>query len=93
MYPRNIRKSKPNNYKNKQFLISSLVIFGLLKGRGITFAGYVMPIVINEASSNNFWRYLFNFDFFIFFERVEYTNNRSNFNITTNKNYLVKRKI
>ena len=63
---------------------STSFIFDLLKGWGITFAGHVMPNVINEASSNNFWRYLFNFDFFIFFEKFEYTNNRFNFNITPN---------
>ena len=39
------------------------LIFGLLKGWDITFVGYVMPTVINEASSNSFWRDLFNFDF------------------------------
>ena len=38
-------------------------IFGLLRGWDITFAGHVLPIVINEARSNSFWGYLFNFDF------------------------------
>ena len=39
------------------------LIFGLLKGWDITFAGYVMPTGINEIISNSFWMYLFNFDF------------------------------
>ena len=42
------------------------LIFGLLKGWDITFAGHVMPNVINEASRNNFWGYFFNFDFLYF---------------------------
>ena len=46
------------------------LIFVLLKGWDINFAGHVMPTVINEASSKNFWGYFFNFDFFIFFERL-----------------------
>ena len=58
------------------------LIFGLLKGWDITFAGYVMPTVINEASSNSFWMYLFKFDFFIFLERSN-TAYLSNLNITT----------
>jgi len=37
------------------------LIFGLLNGWDITFAGYVMPTVINETNSNSFWMYLFNF--------------------------------
>ena len=40
------------------------LIFGLLNGWDITFAGHVTPTVINEATSNSFWRYLFNFNFF-----------------------------
>jgi len=39
------------------------LIFGLLKGWDITFAGYVMPTGIYEIISNSFWMYLFNFDF------------------------------
>ena len=39
------------------------LIFGLLNGWDITFAGYVMPTGINETISNSFWMYLFNFDF------------------------------
>ena len=42
---------------------STPLIFGLLNGWAITFAGYVMPTVINEVTSNIFWMYLFNFDF------------------------------
>ena len=45
-----------------EYKLTSL-IFGLLNGWDITFAGYVMPTVINEAISNSFWMYLFNFDF------------------------------
>ena len=58
------------------------LIFGLLKGWDITFAGHVMPTVINEASSNSFWMYLFKFDFFIFLERFN-TAYLRNLNITT----------
>jgi hypothetical protein len=39
------------------------LIFGLLNGSDITFAGYVMPTGINETISSSFWMYLFNFDF------------------------------
>jgi len=59
------------------------LIFGLLNGWDITFAGYVMPIGINEKISNSFWMYLFNFDFFIFFERFN-TPSHCHLNITTN---------
>ena len=45
------------------------LIFDLLNGWDITFAGYVMPTGINETISNSFWMYLFNFDFLMFFER------------------------
>ena len=45
------------------------LIFGLLNGWDITFAGYVMPTGINEMISNSYWMYLFNFDFLMFFER------------------------
>jgi len=45
------------------------LIFGLLKGWDITFPGYVMPTGINKTISNSSWMYLFNFDFFMFFER------------------------
>ena len=65
-----------------EYKLTSL-IFGLLKGWDITFAGHVIPTVINEANSNNFWRYLFNFDFLIFFERFN-TPYKCNLNITTN---------
>ena len=51
-----------------EYKLTSL-IFGLLNGWDITFAGYKMPPVINEPSSNSFWMYLFNFDFIMFFER------------------------
>ena len=37
--------------------------FGLLNGFDITFEGYLISTVINEAISNSFWMYLFNFDF------------------------------
>ena len=37
-------------------------------GWGITFAGNLMLTVTNEASSNSFWMYLFNFDFLIYCE-------------------------
>ena len=43
------------------------LVFGLLNGWDITFEGQEVPTVINEASSNNFWMYLFNFDFLMFF--------------------------
>ena len=36
------------------------LIFGLLNGWDISFAGYVMPTGINETISNSFWMYLFN---------------------------------
>ena len=45
------------------------LIFGLLKGWDITFAGYAVPTGINETISNSFWMYLFNFDFLMFFGR------------------------
>jgi len=44
-------------FENK--LIS--LIFGLLNGWDITFAGNVKPTGINETISNSFWMYLFNF--------------------------------
>jgi len=44
------------------------LIFGLLNGWDITFAGYVMPTGINETISNSFWMYLFNFNFLMFSE-------------------------
>ena len=47
-----------------EYKLTSL-IFGLLRGWDINFAGNVLPTVINEASINNFWRYFFNFDFYI----------------------------
>ena len=47
----------------------TLFIFGLPIGWDITFEGNVIPTIINEASVNNFWMYLFNFDFLMFFER------------------------
>jgi len=43
--------------------------FGLVNGWDITFAGFVMPIGINETISNSFWMYLFNFEFLMFYER------------------------
>ena len=49
-------------FENK--LIS--LIFGLLNGWEITFAGYVKPTGINETIINSFWMYLFNFDFLCF---------------------------
>ena len=42
------------------------LIFGLLNGWDITFAGYVMPTGMNESNRNSFWMYLFNFDFLMF---------------------------
>ena len=50
-----------------EYKLTSL-IFGLLNGWDITFAGYLVPTAINEAISKNFWMYLFNFDFFMFFD-------------------------
>jgi len=42
------------------------LIFVLLNGWDITFAGYVMPTTgINETISHSFWMYLFNFDFYV----------------------------
>ena len=59
------------------------LIFGLLNGWDITFAGYVMPTVINGMISNSFWMYLFNFDFIMFFERFN-SPYWCNLNITSN---------
>ena len=59
------------------------LIFGLLNGWDITFAGYVMPTGINETISNSFWMYLFNFDFLMFSERFN-PSLQYNLNITTN---------
>ena len=59
------------------------LIFGLLNGWDITFAGYVMPTGINETISNSFWMYLFNFDFLMFFERFN-PPYYFNLNITSN---------
>ena len=64
-----------------EYKLTSL-IFGLLNGWDITFEEYVMPNVINEANSNSFWTYLFNFDF-LFFKRFD-TLYQCNLNITTN---------
>ena len=47
------------------------LIFGLLNGWDITFAGYVMPTGINEIISNSFWMYFFNFDFLNFLEKFD----------------------
>ena len=65
-----------------EYKLTSL-IFGLLNGWDISFAGYVMPNAINEASRNSFWMYLFNFDFLMFFERFN-PPNWYNLNITSN---------
>ena len=52
-----------------EYILTSL-IFDLLNDWDIiTSAGYIKPIVINEANSNSFWKYLFNFNFLMFFER------------------------
>lgn len=53
-------------FENK---LSSLM-FDLINGWDITFAGYVMPIGINETITNSLWMYLFNFDFLVFFQRL-----------------------
>jgi len=45
------------------------LIFGLLNGWDITFAGYIKHTGINETISNSFWMYLFNFDFLMFLEK------------------------
>ena len=45
-----------------EYKLTSL-IFGLLNGWDITFEGHVILTAINEASSNGFWMYFFNFDF------------------------------
>ena len=45
-----------------EYKLTSL-IFGLLNGWDMTFAGYLMTRENNEAISNSFWMYLFNFDF------------------------------
>ena len=47
-----------------EYKLTSL-IFGLLSGWDMTFAGFLMPSVNNEAISNSFWMYLFNFDFLL----------------------------
>ena len=67
----------------KDFFENTLtsLIFGLLNGWVITFAGHVVPTVINETISNSFWMSLFNF--FMFFERFN-TPYQCNLNITTN---------
>ena len=57
--------------------------FGLLNGCDMTFAGYLMPTVINEAISNSFWMYL-NFDN-LWSSRVLIHHDKCNLNITTNK--------
>ena len=59
------------------------LIFGLLNGWDITFAGYVMPNGINETISNSFWMYLFNFDLLMFLERSN-PPPKCNLNITSN---------
>ena len=59
------------------------LIFGLLNGWDITFAGYVMPTGINKTISNSFWMYLFNFDF-LMFSRDSTHPNYCNLNITSN---------
>ena len=41
------------------------LIFGLLNGWDITFAGYVMPTGINKTISNSFWMSLFNLEFYV----------------------------
>ena len=64
-----------------EYKLTSL-FFGLINGCGITFVGNLMPTVINEASSNSFWVYLFNFDLLMFFGRSE-TQFYYNLNITT----------
>ena len=47
-----------------EYKLTSL-IFGLLNGWDIIFAGYLMPTEINETISNSFWMSLFNFDFYV----------------------------
>ena len=59
------------------------LIFGLLNGWDITFAGYVMPSGINETNINSFWMYLFNFDFLKVFEGSN-PPYKCNLNITSN---------
>ena len=61
---------------------STSLIFGSLNGLDMTFAGYVMLTVINEAISNSFWMYFFNFDFLCSL-RLN-TTHKCNLNITTN---------
>ena len=41
--------------------ILTSLIFDLLNGWDITFAGSLMPTVMNKAISNNFWMYVVNF--------------------------------
>ena len=45
---------------------STPLIFGLLNGWDMTFAGNVMPNVINDEIINSLRMYLFNFDFYVF---------------------------
>jgi len=65
-----------------EYKLTSLIL-GLLNGWDLTFAGYVMPTVISEAISKSFWMYIFNFNFFMFFDRLN-TQLQCNFNITSN---------
>ena len=50
--------------------ILTSLIFDLLNGWDITFAGSLMPTVMNKAISNNFWMYVVNFEFLMYFERL-----------------------
>ena len=59
------------------------LIFGLLNGWDITFAGYVIPTGINETISNSLWMYLFNFNFLVCCERCN-PPYQCNLNITSN---------
>ena len=59
------------------------LIFGLLNGWDITFAGYVMPTEMNDSIRNSFWMNLFNVDFLMFFERFN-PPYWYNLNITSN---------
>ena len=45
-----------------EYKLTSLIL-GLLNGWDITFSGYELLTVINEAISNSVWISLFNFDF------------------------------
>ena len=54
-----------------EYIFTSL-IFGLVNGRDITFAGHTIPKVMAEENNNRLWMQGFNFDFFLIFDWIEY---------------------